>query len=58
MAEALRGRKRRVARSVINATETATFLVAAWAGYVVLPLELRIRALQPFVSGMEAAYSV
>ena len=57
MAEALReGRKRRVARSDINATETATFLVAAWEGYVVLPLELRIRALKPSVSGMEAAY--
>jgi hypothetical protein len=59
MAEALReGRKRRVARSDINATETATFLVAAWGGYVVLPLELRIRALKPSVSGMGAAYSV
>jgi hypothetical protein len=35
MAEALReGRKRRVARSDINATETATFLVAEWEGYV------------------------
>jgi hypothetical protein len=57
MAEALReGRKRRVARSDINATETATFLVAAWEGYVVLPLELRIRALKPSVSGMEAEY--
>ncbi len=54
MAEALReGRKRRVARSDINATETATFLVAAWEGYVVLPPELRIRALKPSVSGME-----
>jgi hypothetical protein len=32
MAEALReGRKRRIAWSDINATETATFLVAAWA---------------------------
>jgi hypothetical protein len=59
MAEALReGWKRRVARSDINATETATFLVAAWEGYVVLPLELRIRALKPSVSGMEGAYSV
>jgi hypothetical protein len=36
-----RGRKRRVARSDINATETATFLVAAWEGWVVLPWNQR-----------------
>jgi len=37
MAEALReGQKRRVVRSDINASETATFLIAAWEGYVVL----------------------
>jgi TetR/AcrR family transcriptional repressor of nem operon len=37
MAEALReGQKRRVVRSDINASETATFLMAAWEGYVVL----------------------
>jgi len=37
MAEALReGQKRRVVRSDINANETATFLMAAWEGYVVL----------------------
>jgi hypothetical protein len=37
MAEALReGQKRRVVRSDINANETATFLIAAWEGYVVL----------------------
>jgi TetR/AcrR family transcriptional regulator, transcriptional repressor for nem operon len=37
MAEALRdGQKRRVVRTDINANETATFLIAAWEGYVVL----------------------
>jgi TetR/AcrR family transcriptional regulator, transcriptional repressor for nem operon len=37
MADALReGQKRRVVRSDINANETATFLIAAWEGYVVL----------------------
>jgi TetR/AcrR family transcriptional repressor of nem operon len=37
MAEALReGQKRRVVRSDINPNETATFLIAAWEGYVVL----------------------
>jgi hypothetical protein len=37
MAEALReGQKRRVVRSDTNANETATFLIAAWEGYVVL----------------------
>jgi TetR/AcrR family transcriptional regulator, transcriptional repressor for nem operon len=37
MAEALReGQKRRLVRSDINANETATFLIAAWEGYVVL----------------------
>jgi TetR/AcrR family transcriptional repressor of nem operon len=37
MAKALReGQKRRVVRSDINANETATFLIAAWEGYVVL----------------------
>src|SRR5271169_340341 len=37
MAQALReGQKRRVVRSDINANETATFLMAAWEGYVVL----------------------
>jgi TetR/AcrR family transcriptional regulator, transcriptional repressor for nem operon len=37
IAKALReGRKRRVVRSDINANETATFLIAAWEGYVVL----------------------
>jgi TetR/AcrR family transcriptional regulator, transcriptional repressor for nem operon len=37
MAEALReGQKRRVVRSDINANETATFLIAAWEGYVAL----------------------
>src|ERR1700683_3899463 len=37
MAEALReGQKRRVVRTDINANETATFLMAAWEGYVVL----------------------
>ena len=37
MAEALReGQKRQVVRSDINANETATFLIAAWEGYVVL----------------------
>ena len=37
MAEALReGQKRRVVRSDINANETATFVIAAWEGYVVL----------------------
>jgi TetR/AcrR family transcriptional regulator, transcriptional repressor for nem operon len=37
MAEALReGQKRRVVRSDIDANETATFLMAAWEGYVVL----------------------
>jgi len=37
MAEALReGQKRRVVRNDINATETATFLMAAWEGYAVL----------------------
>ncbi|MGC9952167.1 MAG: TetR family transcriptional regulator C-terminal domain-containing protein [Bryobacteraceae bacterium] len=37
MAEALReGQKRRVVRSDIDANETATFLIAAWEGYVVL----------------------
>jgi TetR/AcrR family transcriptional regulator, transcriptional repressor for nem operon len=37
MAEALReGQKRGIVRSDINASETATFLIAAWEGYVVL----------------------
>ncbi len=37
MAEALReGQKRRMVRSDIDASETATFLIAAWEGYVVL----------------------
>ena len=37
MAEALReGQKRGVVRSDINANETATFVIAAWEGYVVL----------------------
>jgi TetR/AcrR family transcriptional regulator, transcriptional repressor for nem operon len=37
MAEALReGQKRGVVRNDINAKETATFLMAAWEGYVVL----------------------
>jgi TetR/AcrR family transcriptional regulator, transcriptional repressor for nem operon len=37
MADALReGQKRGVVRSDINANETATFLIAAWEGYVVL----------------------
>ena len=37
MAEALRaGQKRGVVRADINANETATFLIAAWEGYVVL----------------------
>jgi TetR/AcrR family transcriptional repressor of nem operon len=37
MAEALReGQKRGVVRSDIDANETATFLIAAWEGYVVL----------------------
>jgi TetR/AcrR family transcriptional regulator, transcriptional repressor for nem operon len=37
MAEALReGQKRRIVRSDINPKETATFLIAAWEGYVVL----------------------
>jgi TetR/AcrR family transcriptional repressor of nem operon len=37
MADALReGQKRRVVRGDINANETATFLIAAWEGYVVL----------------------
>src|SRR6202047_1072439 len=37
MAGALReGQKRKVVRSDINANETATFLIAAWEGYVVL----------------------
>ena len=37
MAEALReGQKRRLVRSDINANETATFLIAAYEGYVVL----------------------
>lgn len=37
MAEALReGQKRRVVRSDISANETATFVIAAWEGYVVL----------------------
>ena len=37
VAEALgEGQKRRVVRSDINANETATFLIAAWEGYVVL----------------------
>jgi TetR/AcrR family transcriptional regulator, transcriptional repressor for nem operon len=37
MAEALReGQKRRIVRSDINADETATFVIAAWEGYVVL----------------------
>jgi TetR/AcrR family transcriptional repressor of nem operon len=37
MAQALReGQKRGVVRSDINANETATFLMAAWEGYVVL----------------------
>jgi TetR/AcrR family transcriptional repressor of nem operon len=37
MAEALRqGQKSRVVRSDIDANETATFLIAAWEGYVVL----------------------
>jgi TetR/AcrR family transcriptional repressor of nem operon len=37
IAEALReGQKRKVVRSDINANEAATFLMAAWEGYVVL----------------------
>jgi TetR/AcrR family transcriptional regulator, transcriptional repressor for nem operon len=37
MAEALReGQKRKIVRNDINANETATFLIAAWEGYVVL----------------------
>jgi AcrR family transcriptional regulator len=37
MAEALReGQKRGIVRSDINTNETATFLMAAWEGYVVL----------------------
>ena len=37
MADALReGQKRRVVRSDIDPNETATFLIAAWEGYVVL----------------------
>jgi TetR/AcrR family transcriptional regulator, transcriptional repressor for nem operon len=37
MADALReGQKRKVVRSDIDANETATFLIAAWEGYVVL----------------------
>jgi AcrR family transcriptional regulator len=37
MAEALReGQKRRIVRSDINANETATFVIAAWEGYIVL----------------------
>jgi TetR/AcrR family transcriptional repressor of nem operon len=37
MAEALReGQKRRVVRSDIDANQTATFLIAAWEGFVVL----------------------
>ncbi|MGD1024086.1 MAG: TetR family transcriptional regulator C-terminal domain-containing protein [Candidatus Sulfotelmatobacter sp.] len=37
MAEALRqGQKRGIVRNDINANETATFLIAAWEGYVVL----------------------
>src|SRR5580658_3966084 len=37
MAEALReGQKRGVVRSDINANETATFVIAAWEGYIVL----------------------
>jgi TetR/AcrR family transcriptional repressor of nem operon len=37
MAEALReGQKRRVVRNDIDASEAATFLMAAWEGYVVL----------------------
>jgi len=37
MAQALReGQKRGIVRSDINADETATFLIAAWEGYVVL----------------------
>lgn len=37
MAEALReGQKRKVVRTDIDANETATFLIAAWEGYVVL----------------------
>jgi AcrR family transcriptional regulator len=37
MAEALReGQKRRVVRSDLNVNETATFVIAAWEGYVVL----------------------
>jgi AcrR family transcriptional regulator len=37
MAEALReGQKRGVVRSDINASETATFLIAVWEGYAVL----------------------
>jgi TetR/AcrR family transcriptional repressor of nem operon len=37
MASALReGQKRKVVRSDINTSETATFLIAAWEGYVVL----------------------
>ena len=31
-----RGQKRRVVRRDINASETATFVIAAWEGYVVL----------------------
>ncbi len=37
MSEALReGQKRRIVRGDIDASETATFLIAAWEGYVVL----------------------
>src|SRR6202050_2552178 len=37
MAEALReGQKRRIVRSDIDANETATFVIAAWEGYVAL----------------------
>ena len=37
VAAALReGQKRKIVRSDINASETATFLIAAWEGYVVL----------------------
>jgi TetR/AcrR family transcriptional repressor of nem operon len=40
VADALReGQKRRVVRSDINANETATFLIAAWEGYIVLGKE-------------------
>ncbi len=47
MAEALReGQKRKVVRSDINANETATFLIAAWEGYVVLGKNSQDRTMQ------------